>query len=61
MSLKTRVTKLESKTPNDEWIEVMGVRMKHSFLVATIKSAEGTALLPACLREGALDESAHTN
>lgn len=46
MTLKNRVDKLESQTPVDEAIEVLGVKMKMSDLKRIMKSAEGTALRP---------------
>ena len=46
MTLKTRVTKLESQAPTDEIIEVLGVKMKMSDFEEAMQLAEGTALRP---------------
>ena len=46
MTLKRRVEKLESQAPTDEWVEILGYRMKASVAHRIIEEVEGTVLRP---------------
>ena len=46
MTLKRRIEKLETQAPTDEWVEILGDRMKESVAHKIIEEAEGTVLRP---------------